>query len=74
MTYDYSKLSGRIREKYGSQENFAVDLGLSTRSMSLKMTGKIDFKQKEIIKSCALLEISEAEIPIYFFALKVQSR
>ena len=29
MTKDFSKLSGKIVEKYGTQYNFAIALGLS---------------------------------------------
>ena len=29
MVFDYSKLSGRIVEKFGTQYNFAIAMGLS---------------------------------------------
>ena len=31
MSYDYSKLRGRIKEKYGTQENFREIWGLVVR-------------------------------------------
>ena len=40
MCYDYSKLAGRIVEKFGTQYNFAIAMGLSERTISLKMNGK----------------------------------
>ena len=40
MGYTYNKLRGRIIEKYGTQEKFARELGVSKNSLSLKMNGK----------------------------------
>lgn len=72
MAYDYSKLLGRIVEKYGSQSKFSGAFGMSERSLSLKLTGQRAFKQPEITKACELLEIEGSDIPAYFFTLKVQ--
>ena len=72
MGFDYSKLKGRIIEVYGSQQRFAIAMGLSERSMSLKMQNKVGWKQPEINKACALLEIDINELHEYFFKLKVQ--
>lgn len=69
MPYDYSKLLGRITEKVGTQGKFADKMGLSERSISLKLNGKIGWKQCEIIKACEVLEIRDIEIPSYFFAI-----
>jgi hypothetical protein len=73
VAYDYSKLLGRIVEKYGTQSKFSGAFGMSERSLSLKLNDHGAFKQPEITRACELLEISEADIPIYFFTLKVQS-
>ena len=40
MAFNYSKLRGRIIEKYGSQSDFAKAFGCSDRTLSLKMNGK----------------------------------
>lgn len=72
MPYDYSKLLGRIIEKYGTQSKFSGAMGLSERSLSLKLNGRVGFKQSEIAKACSLLEVAEIDIPEYFFTLKVQ--
>ncbi len=69
MPYNYSKLLGRIVEKVGTQANFAEKLGLSERSMSLKLNGRVGWKQTEISKACEILEILPAEIPAYFFTI-----
>lgn len=68
MPYNYSKLLGRIVEKVGTQSNFAEKMELSERSISLKLNGKVGWKQCEIAKACQVLEISDNEIPAYFFA------
>lgn len=48
MGYTYDKLRGRIIEKYGSQEKYAEVLGISTNSLSKKMTGKTGFRKKTL--------------------------
>lgn len=65
--YDYSKLQGRIVEKFGNNCNFAIKMGLSERTVSLKLNNKVDFRQKEISKACQLLNIPISKIQDYFF-------
>ena len=67
MGYTYDKLRGRIIEKYGSQEKYADVLGISTNSLSKKMTGKTGFSQKDITIWADLLNIDKAEDGEYFF-------
>ena len=69
MPYNYSKLLGRITEKIGTQGKFAEAIGLSERSVSLKLNGKVGWKQNEIATVCEVLEIEPNDIPAYFFAL-----
>lgn len=72
MSFDYSTLSGRIVQMYGTQYNFASVLGISERSLSLKLNSKVFWKNSEIVEVCKLLEIRNEEIPKYFFKEKVQ--
>ena len=72
MAYNYSKLNGRIVEICGTQAVFAEKMGLSERTVSLKLNNKVPWKQPEITKACEILEISEDEIQSYFFTLVVQ--
>lgn len=65
--YNYSKLQGRIVEKFGNNCNFAIKMGLSERTISLKLNNKVDFRQKEITKACQLLNIPISKIQDYFF-------
>lgn len=70
--YDYSKLRGKIKEKYENEYNFAKALGISSHTISVKLNNLVDFKQKEINKICDLLGIPEAQIRKYFFTKKTQ--
>ncbi|MCW6662908.1 DUF739 family protein [Aerococcaceae bacterium NML160702] len=74
MSYDYSKLMGRIVEKCGTQYNFAIAMGLSERTISLKLNGKVSWKDDEMLKATQILSIDIKDIPKYFFAAKVHER
>ena len=71
VIFDYSKLRGRIIEKYGTQREFAKANHLSDRSISLKLNNGIGLSQEEILKWCRMLDIEANKIPIYFFNQKV---
>lgn len=73
MERDYSKLKGKIVEVYGTQARFAEEMEVSERTISLKMNGKIDFTQSDIVKAVGLLGVKDDEIPTYFFTNKVQN-
>lgn len=73
MAYDYSKLNGRIVEKCGTQAVFADRMGLSERTVSLKLNNKVAWKQPEMQKAAVILEFPETEIQTYFFIMKVQN-
>lgn len=72
MVFEYSKLRGRIREVFNTQEAFAEAMDLSTTSLSAKLNHKVEFSQNEISKAAELLNINPEEIPAYFFTPKVQ--
>lgn len=63
----YSKLRGRIIEKYGSQKQFAEAIGISEVAMSRKMNCETGFSQKDIIKWAEALEIEVKDYGLYFF-------
>jgi hypothetical protein len=63
----YSKLRGRIREKFGTQDAFAKALEMNPASLSSKLTSKTEWTRIEIEKACILLEIPLAEAHLYFF-------
>lgn len=71
MSYDYSKLLGRIVEKQGTRARFASAMDISERSLSLKLNDKVPWKDTEISKACNILDIEDAEMHLYFFKYKV---
>lgn len=73
MEFDYSKLLGKITEKFGTNTNFATIMKISDRTISLKLNNKVEWKQKEIQKAKKILEIPDAEVCDYFFKVKVQT-
>lgn len=67
MQFLYSKLRGKIVEKFGSISAYANELGVPKQTLSKKLTGKVGFTKKDILKWCEELDISIEEIGIYFF-------
>ena len=63
----YSKLRGRIVEKYGSISAFSKHLGKKVQTVSRKLNSDIGFTKDDIIIWCDLLDITKEEIGIYFF-------
>ena len=72
ITYDYSKLLGRIKEKYGTRENLVKKITISSTSLNLRLNNKLRFDQQDIKELCMALDIEEEEIPDYFFQEKVR--
>ena len=70
MSFDYSKLRGKIREKYKTQEVFAGELGISAASLSDKLNEKSDFSHGEITLAWDKLGIPYECISEYFFCEK----
>ena len=67
MEFNYSKLKGRIKEKYGTQENFAKAIGKTQTTTSFKINGKASWNQDEIVKAIEVLGLSKDDIVEYFF-------
>ena len=75
MSFDYSKLTGRIVEKYGTRRAFADACGFSENTISKKLSGKMAITTNDIVNWSGkdLLDIDSEDIPEYFFAGKVQA-
>lgn len=73
MPINYDKLKGRIVEKCGTRNEFAKAMGLSARTVSLKLSGKVAWKQPEIVKAVEVLGLESVDIQSYFFDLEVQN-
>ena len=71
MAYDYSKLSGKIKEKFNTQGGFAKALGVSENNLSLKLKGETTWKAEQISQALDLLGIEREELHIYFFTPEV---
>lgn len=65
--YRYNKLRGKIIEKYGTQEKFAREVGISKNALSKKMQCKTGISQTDISLWSKLLGISIEEYGEYFF-------
>lgn len=64
----YSKLRGRICEKFGTQTKFAEAMGMNLVALSRRLSGEIDWKKDEIALAVKLLDIPVDQIWEYFFA------
>lgn len=71
--FNYQKLRGRIVEIFRTQSIFAKELGISERSLSLKLNGRLAWRQQEICKAIDLLNLTKEDISVYFFTTKVQN-
>ena len=72
MTFDYSKLRGRIKEKYNKYENLVPLINMSEATLSRKLNGKSYFDSQEIIELSKALEIPDEERDLYFFKVKIR--
>lgn len=72
MQYDYSKLRGRIREKFGTESDFAAYLGMNRSTLSIKLNGRVQMDQYDITVFCRALDIPTEQVGIYFFTVKVE--
>ena len=70
MEYDYSKLRGRIIEKFGTIGNFQKHLNVSNVVVSKKMNNKVRLSHDDITQWADLLEIPMDQIGVYFFTRK----
>lgn len=71
MAFNYSKLKGRIVEKFGSQTAFVKAFGVSENTFSLKMNNKVRFSTDDITKIASMLDISDKDIGEFFFTPRV---
>ena len=67
IQYNYSKLSGRMKEYGYTQESLSKGIGVSETTLNLSLNNKRNFKQDEMLKICELLHISSERLTEYFF-------
>ena len=69
---DYSKLRGRIIEKFGKQGTFAETIGWSEKSVSEWLNNQKYWPHEAMINAVEALEIPCDEVGIYFFTRMIQ--
>lgn len=69
--YDYSKLRGRIKEKLGTEKEFARKIGRTQNYVSKVFRNSSYFYQKDIDTGAEVLGIPIGEIGVYFFTPEV---
>ena len=75
FNFDFSKLRGKIVEKFKTQEEFAKAMGCSTQTLNYKLNNKIEFTSREINKAIKLLDIkNQNEAWQIFFTKKVEKK
>lgn len=72
MAFDFNKLRGRIKERFGSEKAFAEAMGMAPSNLSARLNGKIHWGMVEIRLACDLLKIPDDEVVAYFFTQKVR--
>ena len=70
--FDYSKLNGRIVEKYGTRKAFAKKVGITESALSNKLNHRTSVMTGDIVSWASALGINTDEIGSYFFAKEVQ--
>lgn len=69
---DYSKLRGRIVEKFGKQSEFANRIGFSEKSVSEWINNQKYWPHEAMIMAVEALEIQLCDIGGYFFTKLIQ--
>ena len=62
-----NKLRGKIYAKFRTLSEFAEACGTTTATASRKLSGKVQWKHKEVSMICKLLDIPMDEADQYFF-------
>ena len=70
--YDYRKLRGRIKEKFGTQSEFSKKLGLSEVSVINQDNSVHRCGLEEMENAISILEIPNTDIHAYFFTHEVK--
>lgn len=71
MDYDYSKLRGRVVEKFGTYSAFADALQTHKSQVSAKLNGKIDITKDDIENWSRTLQIDREDYGTFYFTPKV---
>lgn len=72
MERDFSKLIGRIAEKFVTRVAFCKALGKTPEWLSRRLNGQTQFDAEDMSAIISSLEIDPEDISLYFFAYKVR--
>lgn len=67
---DFSKLKGKIVEKYGTQQVFAEHINYRSSRVSNVLNNKAGLTKEEIITWCNALDIETRDIGVFFFDIQ----
>ena len=72
IEFDFSRLIGRIVEKYGSRTNFAKAANIKPNILSSRLHNKTNFTPEEVVRysSPDMLDIPGELIHVYFYTPK----
>lgn len=65
IIYDYSKLRGKIKKVFGTQNSFASAMGISSVTVSSKLNNKNYFEQPEMLRAGSILGIPKEKLHEY---------
>lgn len=73
MEYNFDKLKGKIKEIFGTQNDFAIAMEMAPNTLSAKLNNQFEFSSNEISKAIELLKIKSVEEAwSLFFTKKVE--
>ena len=72
VVFDFSRLRGKIIERFGTRQSFADAIGITPTTIGCKLDGERTWTQDEIVTACDLLGIAYTDIPSYFFVRRVE--
>ena len=67
MEFNNSKLRGKIRELFGTEQKFSDAIGISKSALSAKLNNNSEISRDEMLKMIDLLNIKKEDIFEIFF-------
>lgn len=65
--FNYSYLRGFIKDKFGSEKEFANFLNITPQALNRKLNNKSSFTVEQIIKCKNELALSSSQVEMFFF-------
>lgn len=71
-TFNYGLLREKIKDEFGTHNDFAEEMGITRAQCSLLLNGKARWRDDMIVRACELLGIELSDAADYFFSIKVR--